>query len=53
MSGFNGLLTDLLQAQTNMDIVQICDLLEFELIPVIEKWETHAANLIAETEKQG
>ncbi len=53
MSGFNGLLKDLLQAQQNVDTVQICDLLEFELIPILEKWLAHASRLIEETENQG
>ncbi|MBW7995109.1 MAG: hypothetical protein FVQ81_00775 [Candidatus Glassbacteria bacterium] len=52
MNGFNGLLADTLRAQQNGDIVQLCDLLEFELVPIIEQWETHAGNLIGEMEKQ-
>lgn len=53
MSGFNGILADILRAQQNADIVQISDLLEFELLPIVEKWEEHATSLISEMEKQG
>ncbi len=53
MNGFNGLLKDLLQAQQNVDLVQICDLLGFELIPILEKWKSHASELIGELENKG
>jgi hypothetical protein len=53
MNGFNGLLKDLLTAQQNTDIVQICDLLEFELITILDQWETHASSLIEDTVNQG
>jgi hypothetical protein len=53
MNGFNGLLKDLLVAQQNTDIVQICDLLEFELITILDQWEAHAAALIQDTDNQG
>lgn len=53
MSGFNGLLKDLLQAQQNVDTIQICDLLEFELIPILDQWQSHASRLIDESENQG
>ena len=45
MTEFNVLMSDILNAQQNNDIVQICDLLEFELIPIIDKWEDYAAGL--------
>ncbi len=52
MNGFNGLLKDLLTAQQNTDIVQICDLLEFELITILDQWKAHAAALIEKTDNQ-
>ena len=53
MSGFNGLLKDLLGAQQDIDTVQICDLLEFELIPILDKWQSHASRLIDESKNRG
>lgn len=52
MSGFNGLLGDVLRAQQNVDIVQISDLLEFELVPILNTWEDHALKLISEMDEQ-
>jgi hypothetical protein len=49
MTPFNVLMNDMLAAQQNNDIVQICDLLEFELVPIIESWEDYAAGLVTET----
>ena len=46
MSEFNLLLNDILNAQQNNDVVQICDLLEFELIPIIQNWADYAAGLV-------
>jgi hypothetical protein len=49
MNAFNCVIGDILHAQQNNDIVQICDLLEFELIPIIENWEEYAAGLVSES----
>ena len=49
MNAFNCVMGDILHAQQNNDIVQICDHLEFELIPIIENWEEYAAGLVSES----
>ena len=45
MPAFNVVLQMIARAQESGDIVQICDLLEFELKPVLEAWSKHAAEL--------
>ncbi|OGF98414.1 MAG: hypothetical protein A3F83_04255 [Candidatus Glassbacteria bacterium RIFCSPLOWO2_12_FULL_58_11] len=48
ISAFNEVLMMIAAAQENGDIVQICDLLEFELKPLLESWSKHAAELHSE-----
>jgi len=45
MQAFFSILQAILQAQINGDTVQICDNLEFELVPVLESWLEHATTL--------
>ena len=45
MPAFNVVLQMIARAQESGDIVQICDLLEFELKPVLESWSKHASEL--------
>ena len=45
LQSFFSKLENILEAQKNNDVVQICDLLEFELRPVLEQWQMHASRL--------
>lgn len=45
MQSFLSSLQSILEAQKNNDVVQICDLLEFELRPILELWLEHAGRL--------
>jgi len=47
MREFADTLGYIVQAQENGDTVQICDLLEFELKPILESWLEHAGELAA------
>ena len=47
MREFSDALGYIVQAQENGDTVQICDLLEFELKPILESWLEHARELDA------
>ena len=48
MHKFTDVLGYIVKAQENNDIVQLCDLLEFELKPILNAWLDHA-NELAET----
>lgn len=45
MQEFSDVLGYIVQAQENGDTVQLCDLLEFKLKPVLESWLEHANEL--------
>ena len=48
MHKFTDVLGYIVKEQENNDIVQLCDLLEFELKPILNAWLDHA-NELAET----